>query len=721
MYFVDRIEVPGLGNRGYLAGGPHRAVVVDPPRDIDRVIEAAARRGVRVGHVVETHVHNDYVTGGLELARITGAAYLVPAGARVAYDRVPVTDGDSVEVEEGLALRALATPGHTPHHTAYVLEADGLPVAVFTGGSLLIGTVGRPDLVEPRLTGELARAQHASAQRLAAELPDGTAVLPTHGFGSFCSARAAAGDDETTIGRERVANEALVKDADTFVAELLAGLDDVPAYYAHMGPLNAAGPSPVDLTPPARADAAEIAARLAAGEWVVDLRNRVAFAEGHVAGSLNFEAAGQLATYLAWLLPWGKPVTLLAESASQLAAAQRELTRVGIDRPAAAATGSPEGWLRPGERARSFGRGTFADLALRVGGSGRGLVGADQEGAVGNSLYSAADTRHLGEQPPSTAADQGTHLVDAQRKLVSADIDSAGRVHEQVVVLDVRRDSERAGGYIAGSLHIPLHQLRDRLTEIPGGTVWVHCAGGMRAATAASLLDAAGRVVVAVDDGFAGAREAGLPMARITPAEAHEHTGANGTAVLLDVREAEEWAAGHAADAVHAPLSALTAGAALPGPARDRPLVAICRSGKRSREAMALLTARGAQVSDVLGGMAAWAAAGLPMATGGAGVVDGRMSTGEPTMAAEPAPAEESAVPEGLTLTDGPTVTAGTVLTDEPLVDAGPGVAEESLPAKESVSAGEPGTAGCRTAAGSRADAPRQPLPDSTADHGPAA
>ncbi|GHH85771.1 MBL fold metallo-hydrolase [Streptomyces capitiformicae] len=554
MYFVDTIEVPGLGNRGYLAGGPRGAVAVDPPRDIDRMITAAARRDVRIAYVVETHVHNDYVTGGLELARLTGAAYLVPAAARVAYQRVPVHDGDTVEVEAGLTLRAVATPGHTPHHTAYVLQEGGRAVAAFTGGSLLIGTVGRPDLVEPRLTGELARAQHASAHRLAETLPDDTRVLPTHGFGSFCASGRPTGDT-TTVGHERVTNEALVKDEETFVAELLAALDDVPAYYTHMGPANAQGPAPVDLTPPALADAEEIAARLAAGEWVVDLRNRVAFAEGHVAGTVNFEADGQLATYLAWLLPWGKPVTLLAESAEQLADAQRELVRVGIDRPAAAATGSPVDWLRESERARSFPRGTFADLAKAYG---------DGDG---------------------------------------------------VVVLDVRRDSERAAGHIAGSTHIPVHRLRDRLGEIPDGTVWVHCAGGMRAGIAASLLDAAGRNVVAVDDGFASAAEAGLPMARITPVRAHERTGADGDAVLLDVREPEEWAAGHAPAAVHTPLSALTAGAPLPRHAQHRPLVAICRSGRRSQEAATLLRARGADVVDVSGGMLAWAEAGLPVVT----------------------------------------------------------------------------------------------------------
>ncbi|MCZ7457487.1 MBL fold metallo-hydrolase [Streptomyces sp. WMMC940] len=452
MFFVDTIELEVLGNRSYLAGGERAAVAVDPPRDVDQVLAAAARRGVRMSHVVETHIHNDYVTGGLELARITGAVYLVPAGARVSFPRTPVADGDTVDVDTDLTLTAVATPGHTPHHTAYVLGVEGRPVAAFTGGSLLIGAVGRPDLVEPRLTEQLARAQHASAHRLADALPDDTAVLPTHGFGSFCSSAQTDGD-ATTIGKEKVANAALTADAETFVADLLTGLEDVPAYYAHMGPANAAGPAPVDLTPPAVADPDEIAARLAAGEWVVDLRHRIAFAEGHVAGSFNFEADGKLATYLAWMIPWGKPVTLLADTAGQLAAAQRELVRVGIDRPAAAATGGPAGWLRDGESPASFPRATFAELAEQDRRDGSGIV-----------------------------------------------------------VLDVRRDSERAEGRIAGSVHIPIHQLHRRLGEVPDGTVWVHCAGGMRAGIAASVLDAAGRRVVAVDDGFDAAAEAGLTV-----------------------------------------------------------------------------------------------------------------------------------------------------------------------------------------------------------------
>lgn len=451
MFFVDTLEFEGLGNRSYLAGGSSAAVVIDPPRDIDQVI-AAARRGVRIAYVAETHVHNDYVTGGLELARVTGAAYLVPAGAHVSFARTPVADGDTVTVDEGLVLRAIATPGHTPHHTSYALAEGGRGVAAFTGGSLLIGTVGRPDLVEPRLTEQLARAQYASAHRLVKELEDEVPVLPTHGFGSFCSSSQAEGD-ATTIGKERETNDALTLDVDTFVAQMLAGLEDVPAYYAHMAPANAAGPAPVDLTAPGRADAGEIASRLAAGEWVVDLRSRMAFAEGHVAGSFNFEGEGKLATYLAWLIPWGKPVTLLADTPAQIADAQRELARVGIDRPAAAATGDPAAWVRAGEQLVSFPRARFADLA---------------------------EVRERGED---------------------------------VVVLDVRRDSERVGGYIEGSVHIPIHELHGRIGEVPQGTVWVHCAGGMRAAIAASLLDAAGRDVVAVDDGFDAATDAGLSLA----------------------------------------------------------------------------------------------------------------------------------------------------------------------------------------------------------------
>ena len=338
---VAAIDTPALGDRSYLAHDGEVAMVVDPQRDIDRVLALAAARGVRITHVFETHLHNDYVTGGLALALAVGAAYHVSAADEVAFDRVPTSDGDVIEVSPVMRVRVLATPGHTFTHLAYLLEAAGHTHAVFTGGSLLYGSTGRPDLLGRVHAGELARAQFASAHRLAAVLPEDADVYPTHGFGSFCSV-SQAGGSSSTIGGERRVNPVLILDEERYVSELLAGLDAYPAYYAHMGSANAAGPSGADLSPPNRADAAELSRRLEAGEWVVDLRARRAFAAGHVAGTLSFDLDGSFATYLGWLIPWGTPLTLLGQTSEQVAEAQRELVRIGIDRPAGAATGHPD-------------------------------------------------------------------------------------------------------------------------------------------------------------------------------------------------------------------------------------------------------------------------------------------------------------------------------------------------------------------------------------------
>jgi glyoxylase-like metal-dependent hydrolase (beta-lactamase superfamily II) len=182
------IETPTLGDRSYLVHDGQVAFVVDPQRDIDRVLDLAAGENVRISHVFETHIHNDYVTGGLALADRTGAAYFVNAADEVAYDRTPISDNEDVRVGRSMVVRVLATPGHTFSHLSYALTAGGNPVAVFTGGSLLYGATGRPDLLGHEHTHDLVHAQYASAHRLAAELPDATEVFPTHGFGSFCSA-----------------------------------------------------------------------------------------------------------------------------------------------------------------------------------------------------------------------------------------------------------------------------------------------------------------------------------------------------------------------------------------------------------------------------------------------------------------------------------------------------------------------------------------------------
>src|SRR6478672_9655283 len=202
---IDIIETTGLGDRSYLISSEGVGVVVDPQRDIDRVLKLAADREARVSMVVETHLHNDYVTGGLELARTTGAAYVVPAGDQVEYERVPAADGDVIAVGP-MRLRVVHTPGHTHHHVSYVLaDADGAVQAVFTGGSMLYGATGRTDLLGAEHTHELTHAQFHSVRRLAAGLPGGTPVFPTHGFGSFCSATPTSGTS-STIGDQARTN-----------------------------------------------------------------------------------------------------------------------------------------------------------------------------------------------------------------------------------------------------------------------------------------------------------------------------------------------------------------------------------------------------------------------------------------------------------------------------------------------------------------------------------
>jgi glyoxylase-like metal-dependent hydrolase (beta-lactamase superfamily II)/rhodanese-related sulfurtransferase len=443
------IDTPTLGDRSYLAHDGAVAVVIDPQRDIDRVLDLAASRRVTITHIFETHLHNDYVTGGLALAAATGAAYHVNAADPVAFDRVPVADGDVIEVGPALRVRVLATPGHTFTHLSYVLEAAGQPSAVFTGGSLLYGSTGRPDLLGAAHAGALARAQYASAHRLANRLPEETGVYPTHGFGSFCAATQSEGGS-STIGREQDLNPVLTLGEQEYVETLLAGLDAYPAYYAHMGPANAAGPAGADLSAPRLADAAELLRRMQAGEWVADLRTRSAFAAGHVAGTLSFPLDGNFATYLGWLIPWGTPLTLLGATPQQVAEAQRELVRIGIDRPAAAATGSPDKWAG-GQPLHSFPVADFGALA-------------------------------------------------------------AVRHHRPVIVLDVRRNLEWAESHIDGVIHIPLHELLGRLSEVPAGEIWVHCRSGYRAFIAASILDAAGHTVVAIDDEYDHVARAGLPL-----------------------------------------------------------------------------------------------------------------------------------------------------------------------------------------------------------------
>ena len=251
------IETPQLGDRTYLVHDGSVALVIDPQRDTDRVEEAARTAGVRITHVAETHLHNDYVTGGLVLAGKLGAEYLVNAADNVSFNRSPVSDGHVLQVGR-LTVRVVATPGHTHTHLAYVVREDthdGGMEAVFSGGSLLYGSVGRTDLVSPEDTATLAHAQYSSVRKLVSSAAPEAALYPTHGFGSFCSIGPASRANASTLAEQSASNHALTDPSEEhFVAELLENITAYPAYYAHMSPLNAAGPGPADLSVPDSVD-----------------------------------------------------------------------------------------------------------------------------------------------------------------------------------------------------------------------------------------------------------------------------------------------------------------------------------------------------------------------------------------------------------------------------------------------------------------------------------
>jgi hydroxyacylglutathione hydrolase len=446
MVDVSVIETSGLGDRSYLVSDGNVAVAIDPQRDIDRVLELAG--DLRITHVLETHVHNDYVTGGLALSQALGAEYVLPAGEDVEFACRAVGEGDRID-SGSVHLEVLLTPGHTHHHVSYVLRDDsGETLGVFTGGSMLFGSTGRTDLVADEHTPELTRLQWHSVRRLAEELPPTAAVYPTHGFGSFCSAAPADGD-ASTIGGERQRNPALTQDEQHYVDELLANLAAYPAYYAHMGVINRAGPQAPDLSVPAPVDSKELRKRIDAGEWVVDLRKRTAFAGGHLAGTYGFELSDSFVNYLGWLYKWGAPLTLIGDDAQQVADAQRELARIGVDRITGRATGDIRA-LAAEEQLRSYRVAAFEDLA-----------------AVLND--------------------------------------------DRVVVLDVRQEGEYDAGHVRGAVNVALHDLPQRLRELPEDReLWIHCASGYRASVAAALLDRHDRRVVLIDDDYGKAEKLDL-------------------------------------------------------------------------------------------------------------------------------------------------------------------------------------------------------------------
>jgi hydroxyacylglutathione hydrolase len=340
----------GLGNSAYLVDlGDSRALAVDPSRDLRAVDATAQRRGLRVIAAAETHLHADFVSGATRLAARDGARVYGSAAGGREFPHTGLGDGDETDLG-GLTLRAWATPGHTGEHVAYLLLDGSRTLGVFTGGSLLVGAAARTDLVTPEQTEPLARAQYASLRRLAT-LPDATAVWPTHGAGSFCSAPPGA-ERTTTIGREKATNPLLAApDEDAFVAALLGSLGTFPPYFLRLGEVNRRGPA----LPPADAGLAALTAeqvvRLrAAGAEVVDVRMPAEYAAGHLPGSLAIPLRGVFATWLGWLVTDpATPLVFVRGDDQDPDEIVWQASKVGYDTLAGELTGGMAAWTSAGQ------------------------------------------------------------------------------------------------------------------------------------------------------------------------------------------------------------------------------------------------------------------------------------------------------------------------------------------------------------------------------------
>lgn len=339
---IRAIRTPGLGDTTYVLTYEGVTIVVDPQRDIGRFEQAVTESGGHLTMVLETHLHNDYVSGGRELAAKSGADLVVPAAAAPAYRSIPAFHLEDINAGP-FVVRPIHTPGHTPEHTSFLILLDDVETIVFSGGSLLVGSAGRPDLLGVERADTLARLQYQSLNRLS-QLPDRVQLMPTHGEGSFCSA-SGAGRSTSTIGDERRSNPVFAyPDVDSFVEGEMAGLQPYPAYYEFMGPANTFGyPDPPSERPPILS-VEEVAESDAA---IIDLRPKQEYADAHIPGSLGLGIGDQVGVWAGWLLDHDSEIILIANDEVAIDEAVNQLAQIGMDRVVGAHYGL-EAWEEAG-------------------------------------------------------------------------------------------------------------------------------------------------------------------------------------------------------------------------------------------------------------------------------------------------------------------------------------------------------------------------------------
>ena len=458
--FVVQFVDEGLGNASHLVGSREAkvAALVDPLRDADRYVAAAERMSVRIGYILDTHLHNDFVSGAREVAAKTGAIVAASADAGLQFDHKPLREGDRLPLGD-LAIGAMATPGHTPEHMAYTvgLPDAPAPAVVFSGGALIVGGCARTDLLGKDRSEALARELYHSVHGKLLKLPAAVAVYPTHGAGSFCAAPSTP-ERTTTIGRERASNPlARARTEDEFVARALSGLGSYPTYFGSLRPINQQGPEVLGGLPNLRPmSAGEVLAWKEKGGAVLDVRPPWIFVGGHIPGAYGIGVDAPLTTWAGWMIPFGTPLVLVSVGPMDLEEVVRQLIRIGYD--------DLRGVLEGGMRA-------WQSAGLPV------------------------------ERVRTTSADE------LRKRLAGKDAPT---------VLDVRQDDEWNDGHIPGAIHVENGRLA---TEDPpvakDALIVVHCHTGNRSTIGLSVLARRGYAnLTLLDGGWAEWQASGYEVER---------------------------------------------------------------------------------------------------------------------------------------------------------------------------------------------------------------
>lgn len=459
---IERCYLGCLAHASYMVGSEGVAAVIDPQRDVEVYLEAAARHGWRIEHIIETHLHADFISGHRELAERTGARIYLGEGSEAQFDHIAVRDGDEIQFGQ-CSLQFLQTPGHTLESVCIVMNNRGdpdRPGAVFTGDTLFVGDVGRPDLSPTHTPEQLAAILYRSLHEKLLTLPDDTEIFPAHGAGSLCG-RQMSSENSSTIGRQRQTNYALLaRTSEEFVHLLTDNMPARPEYFVQEVELNRRGAPPIAQLPALTAlTAADVLEMQKQGVVVVDTRPAMQFAVAHVPGSIHIALTGQYASWAARILGLSAQLIICGEDPDHVRESQLRLSRVGIENVAGYLADGVAGWISGGFEL---------------------------------------------DYIPQISVQEFVELKASEPA--------------RLLVLDVRETAEREAGAIEGSLSIPLGKLESRIAEVNSTKlVVVHCRGGYRSSIATSILRRAGfRDVANLTGGFDAWKAAGLDQSART-------------------------------------------------------------------------------------------------------------------------------------------------------------------------------------------------------------